>query len=227
EGSESRSSLTFDITSTDARTTLRALNYHDVITAARANVHADLSWPGGPDENLLGRSTGEFMIEMGDGQLLGVKPGAGRVLGLMSLSALPRRLSLDFRDLTDKGLAFDTVRGNFELKNGDAFTTNLVLRGPVAEIGIVGRTGLGTHDYDQTAVVTGDIGGSLGVAGAVVGGPVVGAALLVFSRIFKEPLKGVARAYYRISGPWDEPVVERIDKDDAQQSPSKSIAQDK
>ena len=43
----------------------------------------------------------------------GLKPGAGRVLGLASLAELPRRLALDFSDLTDKGFAFDTVRGRF------------------------------------------------------------------------------------------------------------------
>jgi uncharacterized protein YhdP len=208
-----QSSLTLDIASTDAREMLRAFNYHDVVTAKRANVHAVLTWPGGPDEHMLGRSSGSVMIEMADGQLLGLQPGAGgRALGLMSLSALPRRLALDFSDLTDQGLSFDSIHGDFELKSGDAFTTNLLLRGPAAEIGMVGRTGLGTRDYDHTAIVTGDLGGSLGVAGTVVGGPVVGAALLLFSQIFKEPLKGATRGYYRITGPWDNPKVEQIDK---------------
>jgi uncharacterized protein YhdP len=89
------------------------------------------------------------------------------------------------------------------------------LRGPAAEIGIAGRTGLGARDYDQTAVVTGNLGASLPVAGALAGGPVVGAAVLLFSQVFKEPLKGITRGYYRITGPWDEPVVERVDAADA------------
>jgi len=216
---QTRSSLTLDITSTDARETLRAFNYHDVVEAKRANVHAVLKWPGGPDEHMLGRADGTVMLEMADGQLLGLQPGAGgRVLGLMSLSALPRRMSLDFSDVTDKGLSFDSIHGDFELRNGDAFTQNLLLRGPAAEIGVVGRTGFGTRDYDQTAIVTGDLGGSLGVAGTVVGGPVVGAALLLFSQIFKEPLKGATRGYYHITGPWDDPKVEQIDKSAAGQA---------
>jgi uncharacterized protein YhdP len=127
------------------------------------------------------------------------------------VAALPRRLSLDFSDLTEKGLAFDTVHGDFELRDGNAFTSNLLLRGPAAEIGIVGRTGLGAKDYDQTAVVTGNLGVSLPVAGALAGGPVIGAAVLLFSQVFKEPLKGITRGYYRITGPWDDPVVERVD----------------
>jgi uncharacterized protein YhdP len=35
--------------------------------------------------------------------------------------------------------------------------------------------------------------------------------LLLFSQVFKEPLKGITRGYYRITGPWDNPVVERVD----------------
>jgi uncharacterized protein YhdP len=133
-------------------------------------------------------------------------------MGLASIAALPRRLALDFSDLTDKGLAFDTVRGDFDLRDGNAYTENLLLKGPAAEIGLIGRVGLKNKDYDQTAVVTGSVGNSLSipVASALVGGPVVGAAVLLFTQVFKEPLKGLARGYYRITGGWDNPTVERI-----------------
>ena len=211
----STSSVVIDVASTDVRETLRAFNFHDVISGKRANAHAELTWPGGIDEDLLARSSGKVGVEMADGQLLTVDPGAGRMLGLMSIAALPRRLALDFSDVTDKGFKFDTISGDFQLKNGDAFTDNLLVRGPAGETGIAGRTGLGEHNYELTAVVTGDIGGSLSVASTAVGGPVLGAAVLAFTRLFKEPLKGVTRRYYRIDGPWDNPVVERIDKDEA------------
>ena len=59
--------------------------------------------------------------------------------------------------------------------------------------------------------MTGNLGVSLPVAGALAGGPVIGAAVLLFSQVFKEPLKGITRGYYRITGPWDDPVVERVD----------------
>ncbi|WP_348240492.1 AsmA-like C-terminal region-containing protein, partial [Salmonella enterica] len=71
------------------------------------------------------------------------------MLGLFSVAALPRRLALDFSDLTDKGLSFDTIHGDFELRDGNAYTNNLLLRGPAAEIGVAGRTGLSSQDFDQ------------------------------------------------------------------------------
>ena len=206
-----RSTLNAKVTSSDVATTLRALNYTPFIEAKRGEISADLSWPGGFDGDFPGRASGTVQVIAESGQLLNLQPGAGRVLGLLSVAALPRRLALDFSDLTDKGLSFDSIHGDFELRDGNAYTSNLLLRGPAAEIGIAGRTGIGAHDYDQTAVVTGNIGATLPVAGALAGGPAVGAALLLFTQVFKEPLKGIARGYYRITGPWEDPVVERVD----------------
>jgi uncharacterized protein YhdP len=43
----------------------------------------------------------------------------------------------------------------------------------------------------------------------------VGAAVLVFSQVFKQPLKGLARGYYRITGSWENPLIERVKSDEA------------
>lgn len=206
-----RSSLTATVTSSDVAATLTALDYTPFLEAQHGEIRAQLNWPGGFNDNVLEHASGTISVRAENGQIVNLQPGAGRMLGLFSVAALPRRLALDFSDLTDKGLAFDSIHGDFDLRDGNAFTSNLLLRGPAAEIGIAGRTGFGTRDYDQTAVVTGNLGASLPVAGALAGGPAVGAALLLFSQVFKEPLKGMTRGYYRITGPWDNPTVERVD----------------
>lgn len=227
-----RSSLAARVTSTDVAATLVSLDYTPFLEATQGEIRADLNWPGGFDDNILEHASGRISVRAEEGQIVNLQPGAGRMLGLFSVAALPRRLALDFSDLTDKGLAFDVIQGDFDLREGNAYTNNLLLRGPAAEIGIAGRTGFGARDYDQTAVVTGNLGASLPVAGALAGGPAVGAALLLFSQVFKEPLKGMTRGYYRITGPWDNPTVERVDASDAKDatarrsrsSPSRSPA---
>ena len=35
---------------------------------------------------------------------------------------------------------------------------------------------------------------------------------MAFTRLFKQPLKGVTRRYYHIGGSWENPTVDRIDK---------------
>jgi uncharacterized protein YhdP len=148
------------------------------------------------------------IVKIGSGQLEEVKPGAGRVFGLMSVAALPRRLALDFRDVFGKGFAFDKISSTFTLVDGNAYTCDLALEGPAADIGIVGRAGLVERDYEQIAVVSANFGNALPVAGALVAGPQVAAVLLIFSQIFKKPLKEVSQVYYDLGGTFDEPVVE-------------------
>jgi uncharacterized protein (TIGR02099 family) len=200
------------LTSTDVQTTLKDLGYADVLEARSGKMEFDLTWEGAPTTAALTQVIGRVQLSLEKGQVTGIKPGAGRVLGLASIAALPRRLALDFSDLTDKGLAFDSVHGDFDLRDGNAYTENVLLKGPAAEIGLIGRVGLKNKDYDQTAVVTGSVGNSLSipVASTLVCGPVCGAAALLFTQVFKQPLKGLARGYYRITGSWDNPTVERI-----------------
>ena len=205
------------LTSTDVQGTLKDLGYADVIQARNGKMEFDLTWLGAPTTAALSQTVGHVQLSLEKGQVVGVKPGAGRVLGLASIAALPRRLALDFSDLTDKGLAFDSVHGDFDLREGNAYTENVLLKGPAAEIGLIGRVGLKNKDYDQTAVVTGSVGNSLSipVASTLVCGPVCGAAALLFTQVFIQPLKGLARGYYRITGSWDNPTVERIKSADA------------
>jgi len=197
------------ITSTDVGTTLKELGFAAVLEAKSGHVDFDMQWPGGPTGDVLAAAKGHVQVALDKGQIVGLKPGAGRVLGLASLAELPRRLALDFSDLTDKGFAFDTARGDFDFHDGSAHTDNVLVKGPAAEIGLIGRIGLKNHDYDQTAVVTGNVSSTLPLA-AFAAGPVVGGAVLLFTQVFKQPLKGLVRGYYRITGSWDNPTVERI-----------------
>jgi uncharacterized protein (TIGR02099 family) len=206
--------ITGTLNSTDVQGTLKQLGYLPVIEAKSGRMDFDLNWAGPPTGENLSQAAGHLQLSLEKGQIVGLKPGAGRVLGLTSVAALRRRLALDFSDLTDKGLAFDTAKGDFDLLDGNAKTENVLVKGPAAEIGLIGRVGLKNRDYDQIAVVTGSVGNSLPLA-ALAGGPVVAGAVLLFTQVFKQPLRGLARGYYRITGGWDNPIVERIKSADA------------
>jgi len=41
-------------------------------------------------------------------------------------------------------------------------------------------------------------------------GPQIGTAVLIFTQIFQESLKGIGRASYCVTGSWDNPAVERL-----------------
>ncbi len=89
------------------------------------------------------------------------------MFGLVNFSAIPRRLSLDFRDFFQSGMAFDSIQGNFKLANGSAHTEDLEIKGPAADIRIRGRAGLRDRDYDQEMEVTPKLRSALPIVGAV------------------------------------------------------------
>lgn len=203
-----RSYLTAKLVSTDVQKTTQRMNYQPGLVGNDMEVEFDVSWPGGPREDVLALLDGNIGIRFGSGQLDEVDPGAGRVFGLMSIVALPRRLSLDFRDVFAKGFSFDEITGNFRMVSGETFTCDLTLKGPAADIGIIGRAGLVSREYQQAAIVNASVGDTLPIVGALAAGPQVAAALLIFSQIFKKPLQGVGQIYYSIGGNWDEPLIE-------------------
>jgi hypothetical protein len=127
---------------------------------------------------------------------------------LFSIADLPRRLTLDFGDVFRSGFGFNSVTGDFTMKDGNAYTDDVQIKGPAADIRIRGRTGLRTHDYDQIVDANPHTGGALAVVGAVVGGPIGAAAGLAISR----GLNQAAHARYSITGDWAHPVITTISK---------------
>ncbi len=213
-----RSELRLQLVSTDIAPTLEALGYKPVVEGEKASVTLDLFWPGGPSVDFLNSAGGRVVVNLDRGQFLPVEPGGGRVVGLLSIAALPRRLGLDFSDVTDKGLAFDQVTGEFRLDKGNAFTCNLGLEGPVTDIGILGRVSIRDRSYDQLAVVRPHVSDLLAVGG-FVGGPLVGSTVLLISQIFRKPLSSLGESYYRVTGGWDEPVVSKVQKSEVDLTP--------
>jgi len=204
----SHTSITATLTSTNVEQTMTRLNYQPGIAGKDMSMLFNLDWSGGPRAEFFDVLDGEVQVRFGEGQLREVDPGAGRVFGLMSIVELPRRLSLDFRDVFNKGFGFNKIAASFRIDNGKTYTCDLSLEGPAADIGIVGEADLASRTYDQTAIVSVNVGNTLPIVGAVVAGPQVAAVLLIFSQIFKKPLQEVGQVYYAINGSWDDPSIE-------------------
>ena len=167
-------------------------------------------WPGSPAEFSFQDVNGELTLSAKKGRIIDADPGAGKLLGLLSLRALPRRLFFDFTDLSKQGFSFDKIMGTFILNDGNAFTSDLKIVGPAAEINIAGRTGLVAQDYDELVTVIPGLTSSLPIAGAIVGGPAVGAAVLLAERLIGKQLNKMSKIEYQVTGSWDEPEYERL-----------------
>ena len=217
--SAQRSRLHLQLQSTDVEDTLLKLGYAPLVNAEKGSVTADLLWEGGPGMASVYASTGTIVLSIRDGAVTEVDAGGGRILGLLSVTSLPRRFSLDFKDMTEDGLVFDKIRGTFRIDFGDAWTCNLGLEGPVADMGIVGRTGILAQDYDQVAAIRPHVSNLAPVAGAFLAGPAVGVATLLVTQILKKPLSSIGESYYTVSGGWDDPEFVKVDQSDLDTRP--------
>ncbi len=209
-----RSRMRMNMDSTDVAATLSALGYEPLIVAKTGNANADLTWNGPPGMGMLYESKGSFGFRVEKGQILNVEPGGGRFLGLLSLTSLPRRLSLDFRDVFDDGLGFDKLKGSFTLNEGQAYTCDVAMDGSVTDMAIIGRSSIVDREYDQLVVVRPHVSNMVPLGTAVVAGPAVGAAVWLISAIFKDSLSSIGASYYQVSDSWDDPTIEKISKQD-------------
>lgn len=173
-----------------------------------------MNWPGSPADVSLAKMEGQLDLEATDGRLENVDEGAGKLLSLVSLNSLQRRLTLDFRDVVKEGFSFDKMKGRFLVMDGDAYTENFAIDGTSVNIDISGRTGLVARDYDQLVTVTPQVSSTLPIAGAIAGGPAVGAAVYLADKLVGDRFNRLTRVQYQVTGSWDKPVYTKLKKEE-------------
>jgi uncharacterized protein (TIGR02099 family) len=210
------SSFEIDLLADNMETMLTTFGYNETpVKKGKTELHLIAEWDGSPMDFSLDRMNGTLGMQIKKGQLLDINPSAGRLFGIFSLQTLARRLTLDFTDIFGKGLAFDKIEGSFELDNGNAYTSDLSMRGPSANVSISGRTGLSDQDYDQIVTVTPQLSDNLPVAGVLLGpvGIGLGAVFYLAGQMFDSVHNSIDKLLsyqYTITGSWTEPVIEKI-----------------
>jgi len=204
------SQMRIRLATADLGRTLNEAGFDVALQRGQAVVELDGRWPGSPLDLSLPRIDGSLDLVVTDGVIPEASPGAGRLLGLVSLNSIPRRLRLDFSDVFGEGLSFDRVAGHFDLADGVATTEGMRIDAPAAEVRMRGRTNLENRTYDQVLIVRPGVGSALPVIGALAGGPVGAAAGAALQQIFSKPLGGISEVRYSVTGAWQQPVIEPI-----------------
>ncbi|MDB5968463.1 MAG: hypothetical protein JWQ90_913 [Hydrocarboniphaga sp.] len=210
-GGASTAKLVFDLDTRTIGDLLEGFGYARNVSAKRGRFNGDLTWPLAAAGIELAQAQGRIGLDMDGGSFSAVEPGAGRVLGLLNVFALPRRLTLDFRDVVSKGLGFDHVHGSFNAANGNASTDDLRIESPSLKIDVRGRVGLAARDYDQRITVYPGVSGGVTLGALLLGGPAVAVIALVAQEVLDKPLDQVTQLAYRVTGSWDNPQVKRAE----------------
>ncbi|MCX8519861.1 MAG: DUF3971 domain-containing protein, partial [Methylophilaceae bacterium] len=194
------------------------LRHENLIKGGRGELKAKLNFAGDPLSLTVNALEGDMQFEMHKGTVLKVQPGVGRLLGVLSLQNLPRRLTLDFRDLFSSGFAFDTIAANVRIADGIMRSDDLVLSGPAADVHMSGETNLQKETQRLKVKVLPRVSDSLSLA-ALAGGPLVGAVAFLAQKVLKDPLNKIASSSYIIIGTWDNPQEEKSPNADVSTNP--------
>nr|WP_277754436.1 AsmA2 domain-containing protein YhdP [Rosenbergiella collisarenosi] len=171
----------------------------------------DLHWRDLPWRPSIQTLSGLLTLNAGKGAFRHVETGAaGQVLRLLSIDALLRKVSLDFRGTLDSGFYYDSITGTAWLDKGILHTENLNIDGLEADIGMRGEVDFTRRQFDLLATVAPEISVPVGVAAAFAINPIVGASVVVASKVLSPIWSKISLLRYSITGPMGKPEVKEV-----------------
>lgn len=188
---------------------LSRYGYPNSVKNGSGKLEGTFSWPGTPGMLNIAGLSGKLSLNTGKGQFLQIDPGIGKLLSILSLQALPKRITLDFEDVFSKGFEFDNINGSADIKQGVMLTDNLKIEGSAAKVSMTGQIDLGNETQNMRVRVIPTVGNSAALLSAIVATPVIGAGVFLASKILGDPLGQLASFEYNITGSWADPKVEK------------------
>jgi uncharacterized protein YhdP len=187
------------------------LGWQGVISGGSALLEGPVAWTGGPYRVDIPSLSGRLRLEAKNGRFRKIEPGVAKLLGILSLQALPRRMSLDFDDVFNRGFSFDRISANLSMANGVVHTQDFLMNGSAAHVGMRGQIALAAETQNLNLRITPLLSESIALAGAIVN-PALGLAAYLAQKALKDPVSQIASFEYSVTGTWVEPVVTPINK---------------
>ncbi len=217
-GEQRRTAMNFKLDIANSGELLQRIGMDKVIAKGKGSMQGQVAWTGSPLALDYPSMSGSINVNIETGQFLKVDPGFAKLLGVLSLQSLPRRLSLDFRDVFTEGFAFDFIRGDLKIDQGVAFTNNLQMKGVNAAVLMEGTANLAKETQDLRVVVVPEIDAGTASLVAAVINPVVGLGTFLAQLILRRPLIEAATQEFQITGPWVDPKITKVPRKSAANS---------
>jgi len=208
-GTGSITTLNLKLDADDLNALFGQFGFADYMKRGSGALEGQLIWPGMPQEFAVASLAGTFKVEARRGQFAKIDPGAGKMLGLISLQSLPRRATFDFSDVFSAGFAFERIHGDVKMARGVLLTNNFEISGGSAFVSMSGELSIPQETQTLTMHVVPEVGEGLAIAATVVGTPVLGLSTLLVSKLLNNPFGKVVAYEYQITGSWDNPQVVR------------------
>jgi len=204
-------SLDFKLDLADSGAFLERLGMGRVLKKGKGDLSGSLTWTGSPLALDYPSLQGKLQLALDAGQFLKADAGAGRLLGVLSLQSLPRRFTLDFRDLFQEGFAFDSVNGDVLIDRGVATTRDFRMRSVTAAVLMEGHADLKAETQDLDVIIVPEINaGAASLAYAAIN-PAIGIGTFLAQLFLRSPLTEAGTRELHVTGSWADPKVEQVE----------------
>lgn len=208
-----RMTLSFGLDFSNAGALLNRLGIQDALRGGSGRLEGELGWRGSPFAIHYPTLGGNLKLNTSKGQFLKASAGAGRLLGVLSLQSLPRRMTLDFRDVFSEGFAFDSISATAQLASGVLTTRDFRMRGASANVLIEGSADVGRETQNLHVLVLPEINaGSASLAYALLANPAIGLGTFLAQLVLRDPLSKAFSFEYDVTGTWADPQVKRRER---------------
>ncbi|GAB3439948.1 YhdP family protein [Massilia solisilvae] len=213
----SNTGMNFTLDINDAGKLLDRLGFPETLKHGKGKLSGDIAWNGLPYSLDIPSLSGKIQMNVEDGQFLKQDPGAAKLLGVLSLQALPRLLKLDFHDVFAEGLAFDAITANAAITRGVVKTDNLKMRGVAATVLMDGTADIANESTNLHVVVIPEFNLGTGpLVYALAVNPVIGLGSFLAQLFIRAPVMKALTYQLQVTGPWKSPTITRLDSNQEQ-----------
>ena len=214
-GSETRLDLTLRLIKGEGL--LARMGYPNLVRETSGLIRGELAWDGAPTDFRIPALRGQLSLDLESGRFMKADPGIAKLISVLNLQSLPRRMTLDFRDIFSEGFSFERVRGDVQLNQGIAETKNLRIVGVQASVFIEGSASLLAETQNVRVLVLPELNAGLASLGYALVNPAVGLGSFLAQFVLRDPLRQILAYEYALTGPWDDPVVKAVPRSEQRQ----------
>ncbi|MDX1796010.1 MAG: DUF3971 domain-containing protein [Hydrogenovibrio sp.] len=187
----------------------KLLGVHKGFKGKDGRLNINVNWPGTYECYTPLDLKGTVNFSLKDGVIEDAEPGLARILGLLSFESLARRLKLDLKDVTEKGLAYDSIDGHGQFNKGVFSLEELELKAPSASAKVFGEINLIQKELSLKADITPSIGGTIPAVVAISGAATPLAGLAAYALLKAVPLvnEDLVTYRYEVTGTFEKPDI--------------------
>ncbi|MBB3047121.1 uncharacterized protein (TIGR02099 family) [Litorivivens lipolytica] len=198
----------------DIGSVLQSWDFERVMESRSGEAELALSWPDTPDLFSPNIVSGSTSLSFNNGRFLrgsDAASGTLRMVGLLNFANVIRRLQFDFKDIFEKGIHYDRIRGRMQFDDGlMRLPGGMEIEGPSSTFKISGSLDFNTDLTDMELLATLPLGSNLPWVAAFVAGLPAAAGVYIASKVFEEQVDKASTLVYSVKGPWQNPELEFV-----------------